>query len=538
MTAALAGCSWQNSSDSDDVDHPMLDEDGNSVHLDNKEEKIENQAYEIPPVKQLLPHTEDEITEVTPGVATIIWEETDEFDPESSQDEDQFVDELTFELFVYGESPTENEEVELVKVGEKTTHLGLWQEGVLNEDGTVKDNDPSKPYGAQRPDVKHVYFEYDVDKVPKNQQIRFRLRITNNRTGKQEFAHDEGMVYYLHYNDDLQFLYRDEYLYPSEDDPYSYGDYPKSGEDSRILEETTNGYKFIQRIRTDFPSDVGATVPYSLEAKTEDPHSNFYNFISETLHRGDILDIPRDPVELTRRWYDQMDGNEITSIQFSKTVPSEYDYYGRDTYDVLDNPLLTEIADNINQSLEDYSVDNHYARIQSAVRLIQGTDYSNDLGNQFRLPEDYFTNSTPGDCTAHSINLAWLLHHLGYATGLVYVETVDEGLHMGPAVGVPDRVIEEDFPEYLQNGIEDPVEDIGEIGTFDETAQPNELGDLNWIYIEATSVYPIREGVGAGQMGIPLGEVGFDYYTLSLEAVLEPEDPWFETGISNTLPDR
>lgn len=539
VATALAGCSEVDvGDDGGDSDGPTYKE----MSLGDKEEVIENQAYEIPPVKTLHPYATKGEGEVLSGISSIIWEKTDTFHPNKSRTEDQFADELTFELFTYGEHPVDNE-IELIKLAEKTTNIGIWNEDIWPEDGSKYQEDPDKPFPLNDPGSKHVYMEYDPEDVPKNQQIRFRLRITNNRTGKQEWAHDESMVYYLQYGDEYEFVYN-TIRGNDQEDPYPYYDYTNM---DRIMEETSDSYRFVHRVMTEFPSEIHNEIPFSKEAEVV-PETDYseYNFPSDSVHHGDIIDIPKDAVEFTKEWYDTgvMDEYDLDALQLQKSIPSGYDYHGQDTYDVLDNPLLTTLADNINSAVDDYDVNNHYARIQSAIQLIQATDYSDEKGYQYQLPELYFSDTGESDCTSHAMNLAWLLYHLDYPVGVAYLQQ-GEPVHGGPVIGVPEDVIQEDFPEYVTRRFQDdpeydsPIEDYGLIDEYSRV-HPEGLGNLQWIYIESTAHYPMRRGRNTANNivigNVPDNSAAFEYSDLSIEFIFEPENSRFETGIDNTLP--
>ena len=535
VATALAGCSEVGLGDDDNGGGSDIS--NRDLVVDDKEEVMENQVYEIPPVKTLHPYaTRAEGVDIAPGIASVIWKETEDFD-----DLKQFADELTFELFVYGTYPV-GDDIELKKLTEKTTHIGMWNDDIWTDDGETKDFS-GEPYPKNDPGSNHVYLEYDPEEVPKNQQIRFRLRITNNRTGKQEWAHDESMVYYLQYDDEYEFVYNTIRGRDSED-PYPYNEYTHM---DRIMEETSDSYRFVHRVMTEFPSEIHNEIPFSEEAEVV-PETEYdeYNFPSDSVHHGDIIDIPKDAVEFTQEWYDSgvMNEYDLDALQLQKTVPSNYDYHGQDIYDVLDNPLLTTLADNINSAVDDYGVDNHYARIQSAVQLIQATDYSDEKGLKYQPPEVYFTGTGEPDCTSHAMNLAWLLYHLDYPVGLAYLQQ-GEPVHVGPVVGVPEEVIQNEFPEYVTSRFQNdpeydsPIEDYGLIDEFSEV-HPESLGDLQWMYIESTAYYPMRRGHNNPNKTV-LGNVPdhspvFEYSDLSIEVIYEPDNPRFETGIDNTLP--
>lgn len=536
LLGTVAGCSTSTGSEQSETTSVSKREKWRK----DKNELIKRQTISIPPIKELYPYLGPSNTDGPhAGIASVMWDETDRFHPEYTQIPDEF----TIELFSYGKYPVEND-IDLVKIAEKTTHLGVWREDIWDENGELLESE-LPPYPANEPSSNHVFLKYDSSKIPRNQQVRFRVRITNNRTGKQGWAWDESLGYFLQYNGDLEFFYDSSGHTIKDGDPYQYDGY---GQMNRILEKTEDSYKFIHRIQTDFPSSIHEELPYSAEAETVPANEDEmwidyqYNFPHDTIHQGEIVDIPKDGVELARNWYDKIDAWDLNALQFRRSIPSQYEYAGQDVYDVLDNPLLHTFAENINTAMDDYGVDNHYARIQSAIRLIQGSDYSTELGANFQLPEQYFASTKPGDCSSHTQNLIYLLYHLGYPVGKVLLQRSGVG-HTAPAIGVPEEVIREEFPLYLKKLLfkinapeyDSPITSKGKNDNYGEQdLHPEKLGDLTWIYIESASTFPIRERLGAN----PMGQTTIEYEDLSIEMVYEPEDPWFDTGIENTLPKR
>ena len=408
-----------------------------------------------------------------------------------------FEDEITYELFVYTTFPVGNS-VELTKVAEKT----------------------NAPYNQVNEPLEIPY-----EDLPKNQQMRFRLRTTNNNTGDTEWAMDQRLFYYEQYGDIVTSVQEGVYNVIQGSSEWNRNDFVSNlKEDSYVMNYSG---------RSDFPApSLPEEVPFSREAyKIE---NDLYRQNNEPIcapFYGEQIEMPESHVEMTEELMQSYSvGSYYDSFTFTGNVPSEYDYYGRNQYDVLNNPIYQKRADAIIEAQDSYGVNNHYAKISKAMRHIQAQEYDAITGSirnaPVHLPEAYWADPAE-NCVGMSFQLCWYLYHLGYTCGTVWLDRSGRNAsHLGVGIPVPEDVIESDFTEGYLDTLEDPsvpsvqpIRNISEIVGPD--SRPETLGEHPWLYIEATDPNNI-------------GVIPFAADTIQERRVrfaIEPEDNVFGTDI-------
>ncbi|MDL0144118.1 hypothetical protein [Halobacterium salinarum] len=449
------------------------------------------QEYTLPPVVSFIGDgiPDDGIVTVRAGFETA----TTPGDPNL-----YFEDEITFELFVYTTFPVGNS-VELTKVAEKT----------------------NAPYNQV-----NEPFEIPYEDLPKNKQMRFRLRVTNNNTGDTEWAMDQRLFHYLEFGDNFSVA--------RNDGQYSMIEGPDGWTSTTFVDDLEEG-KYVLNYSADneYPSsDLPEEIPFSREAyKLE---NDLYRNNNEPMcwpSGGVRIEMPESHVEMTEELMRSSGvGDYYNGFTFTGNVPSEYDYYGRNQYNVLDHPIYQKMADAVIEAQGSYGVENHYARIDEATRMIQVQEYDAITGSirtaPIHLPEAYWAD--PGEnCVGMSFQLCWYLYHLGYTCGTVWLDRSGRNAsHLGVGIPVPEEVIESDFPDGYLDTLESPdvpsatyIENISEIVGPD--SRPETLGEHPWVYIEATDPTSI-------------GVIPFETDTIQERRVrfaIEPEDNVFGTDI-------
>jgi len=409
-----------------------------------------------------------------------------------------FEDEITYELFVYTTFPVGND-ISLTKVLEKT----------------------NAPY---RQAVES--FEVPYEDLPKDQQIRFRLKVTNTVTGDSEWAMDQRVVSYPQFGEDITTA--------ASKNGYSVFKGPEDWNLNRFETSLKDGsYVMNYKVSQAIPSqELPEEVPFSREAyklendlyrNDDEPRSVSYSTRQ--------IEMPESHVELSNELMDR--GNVesyYNDFTFSFNVPSEYDYYGRNQYDVLNSPIYTQMANGIHQAQSSYGVENHFAKIETAMKMIQTNEYAAVTGSirdvPIHLPEAYWADPAE-NCVGMSFQLCWFLYHLGYTCGTVWLDrSGGNASHLGVGMPVPAEVIESDFPDGYLSTLENPdvptipfIEQITEI--FGPGSRPETLGEHPWVYLEATQP-------------ITLGVIPFEPDTIENRRVrfaIEPEDNVFGTDI-------
>lgn len=414
------------------------------------------QQFTLPPVHTLLGDgiPEDDTVTVRAGFETA----TTPGDPNV-----YFEDEITFELFVYTTFPVGNS-VELTKVAEKT----------------------NAPYNQVNEPIEVPY-----EDLPKNQQMRFRLRTTNNNTGDTEWAMDQRVFTYRIFGDNITTASNNEgyTVIEGSEDWQMYEFVDTLLEDSYVM-NYSGGTSFSA-------PELPEQVPFSREAyKTNNDLYRQNNRPTCLPMHGEMIEMPESHVEMTEGLMQSYGvGSYYDSFTFTGNVPSEYDYYGRNQYDVLNNPIYQKRADAIIEAQDSYGVENHYARIAQAMRHIQSQEYDAITGSirdaPVHLPEAYWADPAE-NCVGMSFQLCWFLYHLGYTCGTVWLDRSGRNAsHLGVGIPVPEDVIESDFTDGYLDTLEDPsvpsvqpIRNISEIVGPD--SRPETLGEHPWLYIEAT----------------------------------------------------
>jgi hypothetical protein len=309
---------------------------------------------------------------------------------------------------------------------------------------------------------------------------------------------------------------------------------PNSWRSSTFVDDLKeDAYIMNYAVGSEYPSpDLPEEVPFSREAyKLE---NDLYRQNNEPMcwpSGGVHIEIPDSHVEMTEGLMDSYGvGSYYDSFTFTGNVPSEYEYYGRNQYDVLNNPIYQKMADTLIESQESYGVENHYARIMKAAGFIQSKEYDAITGSirnaPVHLPEAYLADPAE-NCVGMSFQLCWYLYHLGYTCGTVWLDRSGRNAsHLGVGIPVPEDVIESDFTEGYLDTLEDPsvpsvqpIRNISEIVGPD--SRPETLGEHPWLYIEATDPNNIAV-------------IPFDPETIQERRVrfaIEPEDNVFGTDI-------
>lgn len=484
LTAALAGCNEVDPRTESGTDEPITrtgnpfsDEDG-------------TQEYTIPPVAELVsdgvPEGDNVITmdarfepATTPGDSTVYFE-----------------DELTFELFVYDTYPVGNE-VELTKVAEKT----------------------STPQDAMSETL-----EMNYEDLPKNEQIRFRLRITNNNTGDSEWQMDQRVFHYEQYGD-RTFAFEDVANWTQIE-----------GTDGQFRRQrfysVDDGHSMFFSGGLSFTSpEIIDELPYSREAFRDeigDYESSGQNPVCKPC-AGREVTFSSDQVNLSRDLMNQYDtGHYYNSFTLNAPVSGDYEYQYGEEYDVLNHPIYTEMAEAIDEAHSNYGINNHYSKINQAARLIQTNEYDQITGSirdaPIHLPEAYWQDPAE-NCVGHTFQMCWLLYHMGYTCGTVWLSRSGRNAsHLAVAMPVPEDVMVSDFPEGYPETFDDAeVPSTYYIYTVSDRvgpdSRPETTGEYKWIYIEATT----RTALGV----IPFDEVD----TARIRFAIEPEDNVFGTDI-------
>jgi hypothetical protein len=216
---------------------------------------------------------------------------------------------------------------------------------------------------------------------------------------------------------------------------------------------------------------------------------------------------------------------------YQDTTPERFDVVN--SYSVLDNPLLSEVANAINEAAKEYGIDNHFYRINAAAKLVQSNEYKGRIGVNrteeaegvsIPTPETYWMSEKSENCVGHTFQLSWLLYHLGYTCGAVHFRLEDPPNHQGVAMPVPEEVLREEFDgplERYQIIDADGKRFINETIDFSYSNPPESLGDYPWIYIEPTGEWRI------GRM--PFSERWVRDPKVML--AIEPDDNKFNTNI-------
>jgi len=482
VISALAGCSSVTDQLSGDSG------DGEPDPTNTTEERKEQQ-YTIPPVAELQGDGVPE--DGTVPVEAIFEPATTPGDPYV-----YFEDELTSELFVYDTYPVGNN-ISLTKVAEKT----------------------STPY-----ETIGISFEVPFSELPKNEQMRFRLKITNNETGDSEWQMDQRVFFYGEFGETMVASAERYSVIEDEGGPLK-RNFIQSG-DSYVM-DYWGGREFPS-------SEIVEEVPYCREAyKTENDLYRSGGPVCDPF-KGARIEMPQSHVELSEQLMQQWDvSGSYNGLTFTANTPSEYDYYGRDRYDVLDNPIYQSIADTIDEAHESYGVNNHYSKIEQATATIQTNEYGKKRRSitdlPVHLPEAYWADPNE-NCVGHTYQMCWLLYHLGYTCGTVSVDLNSGAGHMGVGIPVPEEVMESQFPEgypdTFTDGTYPSTQYISDLsGIVDPDAQPDTLGEYPWIYIEATDITAIGVNpfVGDNRYG------GVE--SMQLDYAIEPEDNVFGTDI-------
>ncbi|GAA0271999.1 hypothetical protein [Halobacterium noricense] len=471
IASVLAGCS----SDSDDSD------------TDNPEQKNtttneETQKYTIPPVVEL--QGEGAPANGSVSIEAIFKPATTPGDPDL-----YFEDEVTFELFVYDTFPVGNG-VTLTKVAEKT----------------------NVPSGISE------IFDVSFSDIPKNEQIRFRLKATNNNTGDTEWQMDQRVVYYEEYGDLKTAVSKNSYSIIEGDGPVNRNRFQDVGD--KYIVNFAGG--------REFPApELAEEVPYSREAYKVD--NDMYRSGGPTClpFKGTRIEMPKSHVEMSEEFMDTGVSESYDAFTFSTPVPSGYDYYGRGVYDVLDNPIYQKMADAINGAHTSYGINNHYGKILEASLTIQSNPYDQkDRGVTnlpIHLPEAYWSNPNE-NCVGHSYQLCWLLYNMGYTCGIAFLDRTGRNAnHIAVCMPIPESVMESDFPDEYPETFHNNssatryIDKISDI--IDPAIQPDSLGEYPWVYIESTASTPIG--------GIPFGGVR----EARLRYAIEPENNVFGTDL-------
>lgn len=261
---------------------------------------------------------------------------------------------------------------------------------------------------------------------------------------------------------------------------------------------------------------------------------------------------PYEHYELAKEINQNFSPRDNPEVKFSRDISDlDYDWYNRDTYDVLDHPLYTKLANEADQIIEQSSMNNsHYARIRFAADYVKFVDYT-ATGGQIRgleyahLPEEYVVDND-ANCVGHSYNLMWLLYHLGYKTSLVsFKPDYSTGtIHAGTIVQLPEEIIRSEFPSQTVSGLfqknntdyplitEDYVIDSW-VKHSDVSSESDIRTDYNsfdfskpWVYIEATD----PETVGkAYEISNSAGDLVYgDSYIGIDRPIIKPENSHFE----------
>ncbi|WP_435116589.1 hypothetical protein [Halolamina sp. C58] len=481
LLSGLAGCSGVTDripGGSTDTESPTATEDENT------------QQYTLPPVAELQGDGVPDDGTVT--LSALFVPATTPGDPNL-----YFEDEITYELFVYDKFPVGNS-VTLTKVAEKT----------------------NAPY-----EQVNETFELSYEDLPKNRQMRFRLKVTNNNTGESEWAMDERVFYYEQYGDIETAVTDTSYNVFRGSSDWTRNDFVSG------LKENSYIMNFSGRNDISAP-DLPEEVPFSREAYKldNDLYRNNDKPISAPFH-GSQIELPESHIDLSNELMQDYDvGSYYNSFTFTGNVPSEYDYYGRNQYDVLNNPIYTEMADFIVEAQTSYGIENHFGRIDKAAGLIQSQEYAAITGSirdaPVHLPEAYWQDPAE-NCVGMSFQLCWLLYHLGYTCGTVWLDRSGRNAsHLGVGIPVPEDVIESESPDGYLSTLEDPespsfqfIEQISD--NVGPDSRPETLGEYPWLYIEATS-------------SNNLGLIPFDSDTIDNRRVrfaIEPEDNVFGTDV-------
>ncbi len=374
-----------------------------------------------------------------------------------------FEDEITYELFVYTTFPVGNS-VELTKVAEKT----------------------NAPYNQVQ-----ETFDIPYEDLPKNQQMRFRLRTTNNNTGDTEWAMDQRVFSYRTFGDNITIVSSDGiYTVIEGSEDWQLSTFVDTLVEDSYIMNYSGGWSFAA---PELPEEV----PFSREGYKKDNGLYRQNNVPKcSTSHGKMIEMPKSHVEMTEGLMDSYSvGSYYDSFTFTGNVPSEYDYYGRNQYDVLNNPIYEKMADAIIEAQESYGVENHYARIDRAKSHIQTNEYDAITGSirdaPVHLPEAYWADPAE-NCVGMSFQLCWYLYHMGYTCGTVWLDRSGRNAsHLGVGIPVPENVIESDFTEGYLDTLENPsvpsvqpIRNISEIVGPD--SRPETLGEHPWLYIEAT----------------------------------------------------
>lgn len=455
------------------------------THNDQAFRDPDNQEYDIPPAIGLNGRSSDQSSYDT------FWGNMHI----RTNAEADTVDRIKFELFVYDTYPVGNE-VDLIKLDETVTPLEHY----------YKEGEES------------IDFEYDTADVPKDRQIRYRVRAENLRTGESGWIHDQSVRTYLTYGDG--------------DDAY----------DNRpdTVTEKTDEYIIRESIGAGFPApELAEELPYSREAykKEKGEYSDIRYYPEGTVATSTQLQIPEDHYDLAKSYQNTEKVSEYVPehLWYTRDIPDDVEYYGQDEYTVLDHPLYSQLADRFNEEMDRWGVDNHYARIKAACEFIQTKNYEEDFigtgeTTYLRLPEEYLIEQT-GDCVDHTYNLVWLLYHLGYTVSTVSVWDWDrfQPVHQGAAVQVPEEVIEEQFPERVRSRYFDysdnyyrPINDLANERWY--TSLPTNIGDDPFLYLEATAPHEVGRLFTMDTHDFTIGPLA----PFQLEFIAVPDDPWFE----------
>ena len=448
------------------------------------------QRFTLPPVHTLLGDgiPDDDTVTVRAGFETA----TTAGDPNV-----YFEDEITFELFVYTTFPVGNS-VELTKVAEKT----------------------NAPYNQVNEPLEISYAD-----LPKNQQMRFRLRTTNNNTGDTEWAMDQRVFYYEQYGDIVTAVTDNSYTVIQGSEDWIRNDFGSNLKEGAYVMNYSGASDFSA------PS-LPEEVPYSREAyKIENDLYRQNNRPVCSPFYGEQIEMPESHVQMTEEMMERYNvGSFYDSFTFTGNVPSEYNYYSRNQYDVLNHPIYEQMASGIIEAQSSYGVENHFARLDKAAVMVQTQDYEAISGSirdaPIHLPEAYWADPAE-NCVGMSFQLCWLLYHLGYTCGTVWLDREGSGQsHLGVGVPIPENVIESDFPEGYMSTFEDPenqsyqfIDGITEI--YGPDSRPETLGEHPWVYIEAT---------GSSSIGLN----PFDIDTVRdrwVQFAIEPENNVFGTDI-------
>ncbi|WP_154021010.1 hypothetical protein [Haloarcula sp. CBA1127] len=468
LTTTLAGCGGLT-----DLDNPS----GTTESEDEKTETKEQQ-YTIPPVADM------NCTGVENGNAVIeaIYEPVT-----TPGDSRLFIkDEITFELFSYTTYPVENE-IDLKKVAEKT----------------------KSPYGDR--DIK---FKYPHKEIPQNKRVRHRIKATNNNTGESEFIMDKiTLVYFNSHYGPSEYIQSDSSFYTIiEEENDKQGGFVKRGDKYIKGPSFGSGWKDPQI----------ADIPFTREAfKVEnDLYQEGEYPMCSPYYYGKI----EIPVSLVERQEQKMENRNLRAGYNTLNYNDGQD-------NVLDSPVCQQHADGLIKSQEQYSVKNHYGLIRWAAGTIQSGAYDKRRGGvsvtqaSVHLPGPYWVDRTE-NCVGHSYNLAWLLYHLGYTCGTVYLNRSGQGIanHVGVGIPIPKDVMESDFPEEYPDAFNNsPSIQAAYVDGITSTFANDidSLGDYPWLYIETTG-------------GFEIGVMPFDKVdSRGVQYVLEPEDNVFGTDLKN-----